>query len=118
MTELKAIMIRKNLRVQDVVEITGYGNRMVEKFMAGEKETPKVFMDAVTLEPDRESHGIMRRAFISLLSELGLTYQQASTILGKHVDRIKRMADIKMDQDRRVAINEVDIAKLRKHGKK
>lgn len=111
-------MIRKNFRVQDVVDITGYGSRMVEKFMSGEKPTPKIFMDAVSLEPERESYGIMRRAFISILSELGLNYQQAATILGKHVDRVKKMADAKRDQERRVAISETDILKLRKHAKK
>jgi hypothetical protein len=118
MTELKALMIRKNFRVQDVVEITGYGHRMIEKFMAGEKPTPKIFLDAIGIEPERESFGIMRRAFISLLSELGLTYQQAATIIGKHVDRVQKMADPRRDQERRVAISETDILKLRKHSRK
>lgn len=106
-------MITKNLRARDVAEITGYGRRMVEKFMAGEKPTPVIFMDAVKLEPDRATTGMMRRAFIALLDELGMTWQQAATALAKHAERVEKMANPKMDMDRRVAISADDVKVLR-----
>lgn len=115
MTELKQTMIAKNLRVQDVAEITGYGRRMVEKFMAGEKPTPVIFMGAVKLEPDRVTTGMMRRAFIALLDELGMTWQQAATALAKHAERVEKMANPKMDMDRRVAISADDVRILREY---
>jgi hypothetical protein len=118
MTELKATMITKNFRVQDVVELTGYGSRMVEKFMSGDKPTPKMFLDAVKLEPVRESNGMMRRAFIALLEELEISPQQASTILVKHVDRIEKMANPGLSMDKRVAITSDDVKKLREHDRK
>jgi hypothetical protein len=115
MTELKQIMITKNLRVQDVAEITGYGRRMVEKFIAGEKNPPKIFLDAVGLEPDRPCTGMMRRAFIALLDELGMTWQQAATALAKHAERLEKMANPNMNMDRRVAISADDVRVLREY---
>jgi hypothetical protein len=115
--KLRKLMIIKNLRVQDVAELTGYGPRMVEKFMAEEKPTPKAFMDAIEIEPERSSNGMMRRAFIELLSELGISWETAASILKKHSDRVKKMADLEMDQDRRVAISKDDVRALREHSK-
>jgi hypothetical protein len=115
--KLRDLMIEKNLRVQDVVEITGYGPRMVEKFIAEEKPTPKVFMDAVMIEPVRASNGIMRRSFIALLEELGITWQQAASALKKHTERVQKMADPEKDADRRVAISADDIRILREYSK-
>ena len=112
-TPLKKLMAEKNYSVRDVSELTGYGIRMIKYYRSGERVTPIIILKALELEPKKETNKITRGEFIELLEELNLTVERVATLLVRHLDRVKNMADKTKDEFARIAITQKEVEVLR-----